>query len=194
MSPLEAVSDAILPWIIRVAGLFWLLGAVMLVRQIRMEMALDRMTSMISKAARDIETVAPAEDASSDVADDDADGYADMDAPVVRRKKSAEEEANDAWMDRDDAARRGWIAGQSVVLGATAIAMILLHPFAAWLVALLVLGQGVYFMWREHTARHAPGPEAADHARPSASTVNAGWFSLVIATLVWAAAFRGLLK
>lgn len=195
MSPLEAVSDATLPWIIRIAGLFWLVGAVMLIRQIRMEMALDRVTSMISKAARDIETAAPADDTSADTdAGDDPDGYADMDAPVVRRKRSAEEEAIDAWMDRDDAARRGWIAGQSVVLGATAIAMILLHPFAAWLVALLVLGQGVYFVWREHTARHAPGPEAAEHARPSASTVNAGWFSLVIATLVWAAAFRGLLK
>jgi hypothetical protein len=25
---------------------------------------------------------------------------------------------------------------------------------------MLVLGQGVYFIWREHTARHAPTAEA----------------------------------
>ena len=72
--------------------------------------------------------------------------------------------------------------------------MVLMHPFAAWLVALLVLGQGVYFLWRQHTARHAPSAKAAEHARPSASTVNAGWFSLVVAMLVWTAAFRGLLN
>jgi flagellar biosynthesis/type III secretory pathway M-ring protein FliF/YscJ len=97
-------------------------------------------------------------------------------------------------MDRDDAARRGWIAGQAVVLAITAITMVILHPFAAWMVALLVLGQGVYFIWREYTARRAPDAETAEHARPSASTVNAAWFSLVVATLVWAAAFRGLLR
>ena len=72
------------------------------------------------------------------------------------RPRAIAGEATERWIDRDDAARRGWIAGQAVVLAATALAMMLLHPFAAWLVALLVLGQGVYFIWREHTARHAP--------------------------------------
>jgi hypothetical protein len=72
--------------------------------------------------------------------------------------------------------------------------MILLHSFAVWMVALLVAGQGVYFFWREHVARRAPTAEAAAHARPSASTVNAGWVSLIIAMLVWSAAFRGLLR
>jgi pyruvate/2-oxoglutarate dehydrogenase complex dihydrolipoamide acyltransferase (E2) component len=32
--------------------------------------------------------------------------------------------------------------------------------------AILVLGQGVYFLWRETAARRAPSPEAAAHARP----------------------------
>ena len=72
--------------------------------------------------------------------------------------------------------------------------MILLHPIAAWLVALLVLGQGAYFIWREYTARHAPNIECAAHARPTASTVNAAWFSLVVACLVWAAAYQGILR
>jgi hypothetical protein len=160
LEPLQAVSDAILPWIIRIAGLFWLIGALMLFRQIRAEMALDRMTAAIEAYTRDLDA----------------------------------ERAEEAWTDRDDAARRGWIAGQAVVLAATAIAMMLMHPFASWMVALLVLGQGVYFLWREHTARKAPSPEAAAHARPSKSTVNAGWFSLAVAMLVWAAAFRGLLR
>ena len=79
------------------------------------------------------------------------------------------------------------------MLGVTALAMILLHPTAAWLVALLVIGQGAYFFWREYTARHAPDAESADHARPTTSTVNAGWFSVIVACLVWAAAFRGVL-
>lgn len=186
MTPFEAISDAVLPWIIRIAGLLWLLGAVMLFRQIRMEMALDNMTAKLEQMTRDF-----AADAAQP---DPEDTYGDIDAPVIPRPRSEDEKRIDAWTDRDDAARRGWIAGQAVVLGITAIAMMLLHPFAAWLVALLVLGQGVYFIWREYTARHAPNAETATHARPSASTVNAGWFSLVIATLVWAAAFRGLLK
>jgi ABC-type nickel/cobalt efflux system permease component RcnA len=191
MTPFEAISDAILPWIIRIAGLLWLVGAFMLFRQIRIEMALDQMTSRIAEMARSVEADSPPDD----VSDDDAeDAYADMDAPVTPRTRSEEEKASEAWMDKDDAARRGWIAGQAVVLGATAISMMILHPFAAWMVALLVLGQGVYFIWREYTARRAPNAETADHARPTASTVNAAWFSLVIATLVWAAAFRGLLK
>jgi len=104
-----------------------------------------------------------------DADDDSDDGYGDIDAPVKRRKRSDAEKAAEAWMDRDDAARRGWIAAQAVVLAATAISMILLHPFASWMAALLVIGQGVYFFWREWTARRAPTVEAAVQARPSAA-------------------------
>ncbi len=188
MDTFQAVSDAVLPWIIRIAGLFWLLGAFMLFRQIRMEMALDRMTARIDEYVRDLEANPP------EAREPDPDGYGDIDAPPQRRVQSEAEKAVDAWTDRDDAARRGWIAGQAVVLAATGLAMMMMHTLAAWLVALLVLGQGVYFFWREHTSRHAPSPETALHAKPSASTVNAGWFSLVIATLVWSAAFRNLLN
>jgi len=179
---LDDFSDGLLGWIIRIAGLFWLFGAFMLYRQIRMEMMLDRMTSRIETMTRDFEAGSA-----------DEDSYGDIDAPVKPRERTPEEQAIDAWTDRDDAARRGWIAAQSVVLGVTALSMMLLHPLAAWLVALLVIGQGVYFIWREYTARRAPNAECAAHARPSASTVNAGWFSLVVAILVWAAAFRGVL-
>ena len=181
---LEAFSDGLLGWIIRIAGLFWLVGAFMLYRQIRMEMMLDRMTSRIETMTREFEAQG---------IEDDDDGYGNIDAPVKRAPRTTEERAIDRWTDRDDAARRGWIAAQSVVLGITALAMILLHPMAAWLVALLVIGQGAYFFWREYTARHAPSVESANHARPTTSTVNAGWFSLIVACLVWAAAFRGVL-
>ncbi len=68
-------------------------------------------------------------------------------------------------MDRDDAARRGWIAGRAVVLAATGLAMVMLHPAASPMAAFLVLGQGVYFIWRGATARRAPGPEAAARMR-----------------------------
>ncbi|HOY78586.1 MAG TPA: hypothetical protein PLN33_12310 [Hyphomonadaceae bacterium] len=170
---LEAFSDSLLGWIIRIAGLFWLFGALMLFRQIRMEMALDRMTKRIGSMVRDFG------------GDDEED--------IPAAPPSPEQQAIDSWMERDDAARRGWIAGQAVVLAATALAMMLLHLFAVWMVALLVLGQGAYFIWREHTARHAPNADCAGHARPTASTVNAGWFSLVLGCLVWAAGFRGVL-
>ncbi len=165
----ETFSDGLLGLIIRLAGLFWLFGAFALLRQIRMEMMLDRMTSQIEGMA---ETIA-------------------RDAPEPA--KPGEDAAIERWKDRDDAARRGWIAGQAVVLIATALAMILLHPFVTWMVALLVMGQGVYFIWREWTARRAPSAEAASHARPTRATVNAGWASLVVAMLVWSAAFRGVL-
>ena len=52
MSP-EAFSDGLLGWIIRIAGLFWLLGAFALLRQIRMEMTLDRLSAQIEGLARD---------------------------------------------------------------------------------------------------------------------------------------------
>lgn len=168
----EAFSDALLGLIIRLAGLFWLLGAFALLRQIRMEMTLDRMTPRVEGMAQTIARDAAAPDA--------------PDQP-------AENAETERWKDGDDAARRGWIAGQAVVLVATALAMILLHPLAAWLVALLVMGQGVYFIWREWTARRAPNAEAAAHARPTRATINAGWASLVVAMLVWSASFRGVL-
>ena len=186
----EAFSDGLLGWIIRIAGVFWLVGAFMLYRQIRMEMMLDRMTSRIETMTREFEAQGIEDD---QVIEDDDDGYGNLDAPVKPAPRTAEEQAIDRWIDRDDAARRGWIAAQSVVLGITALAMVLLHPLAAWLVPLLVIGQGAYFIWREYTARHAPNAESANHARPTTSTVNAGWFSLIVACLVWAAAFRGVL-
>ncbi len=174
----EAFSDGLLGWIIRIAGLMWLFGAFMLFRQIRMEMALDSMTSRLETMSHEFE----ARGITDDIAEPGEDAV-----------RTTDEQAVDRWMDRDDAARRGWIAGQAVVLSATALAMMLLHPFAAWMVALLVLGQGAYFIWREHVSRNAPNADCAEHARPSRSTVNAGWFSLVLGCLVWAAAFRGVL-
>jgi hypothetical protein len=174
---LEAFLDGLLQWSVRLAGLFWLVGAFMLFRQIRTEMAIDSLTARLEKTARDLECGA----------------LANGDSERSIRKSDAQMAA-DRRANSDDAARRGWIAGQAVVLAATALAMILLHSFAVWMVALLVAGQGVYFFWREHVARRAPTPEAAAHARPSASTVNAGWVSLIIAMLVWSAAFRGLLN
>lgn len=183
---IEAFSNGLLEWIVRLAGLFWLAGAFMLIRQIRAEMILDNMTARIEAAARELDSqpYVPPEDS----------GFADINAPVEKPPKDPARQAIDRWIDRDDTARRGWIAAQAVVLAATALAMLMLHAFAAWLTALLVLGQGAYFFWREHTARRAPSAEAAAHARPSRATVNAGWVSLAVALLVWLAALRGLLR
>ena len=94
----EAFSDGLLGWIIRIAGLFWLVGAFMLYRQIRMEMMLDRMTSRIETMTREFE----------ETGEPDEDGYGNIDAPVKRAERTAEEQAIDRWTDRDDAARRGF--------------------------------------------------------------------------------------
>lgn len=170
--PGEAIWDWVLGWLVRLAGLFWVFGGFMLFRQIRMEMALDKMASQLERAMRDV---------------------GPDDEPPPGSTKDREQQAVDAWVNRDDAARRGWIAGQAVVLVITGLAMMLLHTLASGFVALLVLGQGVYFIWREATARRAPTPEAAAHARPSKATINAGWVSLTIGCLVWMAAFREVL-
>jgi hypothetical protein len=164
----EAASDLLLEWLVRAAGLFWAVGALMLFRQIQTEMALDNMTAKLERQTQELARELDAEPKQPD--------------PVA------------AWLDRDDRLRRGWIAAQAVILAATALAMLMLHPFAVWMAAVLVLGQGVYFLWRESIARRAPTPDAAAHARPSPSTVNAGWFSLGVAVIVWLAAFRGLLR
>jgi ABC-type nickel/cobalt efflux system permease component RcnA len=183
----DAFSDGVLGWLVRGAGLLWLFGAFALFRQIQAEMALDAMASKLGKIAKEMEA-----DAAAHPPPPDAD-FLDNDAPSQPRLKSDADRAEERWIDRDDTARRGWIAGQAVVLAATAIAMLMLHPVSAWLAALLVMGLGVYFIWREYTARHAPSPKAAEHARPSTATINAGWVSLFVAGLVWMAAFRGLL-
>lgn len=96
-----------------------------------------------------------------------------------------------AWMEKDAAARRRWIFVQSLLLAATGLAMAMFHPTSVWLIALLILGQGVYFGLRERAVRAAPTLEAAEEARPSRSTVNAGWFSLGVGALIWIAYGRG---
>jgi hypothetical protein len=172
----EQFSNGLLEWLIRGAGLLWLVGAFMLARQIFTEWLIDGMAPIVEQAGRQLR---------ADLASLD---------PNFRPEEPVRDEPEEAWILRDNAARRGWIAAQAVVLAASALAMMLLHPFAPGMVALLVLGQGVYFFWREYTARRAPTPKAAAHARPSASTVNAGWVSFAVALLVWFAAFRGLLN
>lgn len=175
---IDAILDAGLPWIIRGAGLFWLISAFLLFRQIRAEMLLDRALARVARETRDQEA-----------------------AEARRQQKRLEisehkidEKIDTAWTDRDNAARRGWIAGQAVVLAATALAMLMLHSFAAWLAALLVLGQGLYFIWRENALREAPSRKTAAHARPSHATVTAGWVSLGIATVVWLGEYLGHLN
>jgi len=172
----EAFSNGLLQWIVRGAGLVWLFGALVLAYQIFIEWMMDRLQPAMQEAGRKMR----AEIARID--------------PSFRPEEPVRNEEEEAWILRDNGARRGWIAGQAVVLAVTSLAMMLLHPFASWMAALLVLGQGVYFIWREHTARRAPSPKAAAHARPSQATVNAGWMSLAVALLVWLAASRGLLR
>jgi hypothetical protein len=94
----------------------------------------------------------------------------------------------DAWADRDDRWRRRWLVVQGALLLATGLAMGLYHVSAAWLIAALIAAQGVYFLWRERSARTAPTIEAGEGAKPARSTVNAAWFSLFAGSLVWTAA------
>ena len=94
---------------------------------------------------------------------------------------------------RNRSARQRWAAPGGRHDRVIRLAGVALPVGIGVLAAFLVMGQGAYFIWREHTARRAPSAKAADHARPSVSTINAGWVSLFVAGLVWMAAYRGLL-
>lgn len=182
-APFTVLGDILLEWIIRGVGGLWLAGAVMLYVSLRREATLDGMIARLDSMAADVDAQ-PSE--SSD------DTYGDIDAPVVRPPKSDAQKQAQAWEDRDDRARRRALAAQGLLLAATGLSMLMMHILSAWLCAFLVAAQGGYFLWRERTARGAPTPETADGARPNASTINAGWFSLAAGSLVWVAAARGL--
>ncbi len=171
-------AQAVLGWLVRGVGAMWLVGSVALLASLRREAQIDRMIAGIDKAASDL---TDAIDAASE----------DDDPPAVRR--SPEQQAARDWEDRDDRSRRRWLALQSVLLAVTGLSMLFLHLSSAALVAALVAAQGFYFLWRERTAKSAPTADLAREARPKRDTVNAGWFSLGVATLVWAAAIQGLL-
>lgn len=185
-------SDVLLEWIIRGVGLLWVGGTIALFVTLRRQAMLDSMIARISDMTRDSAALL---DGANPVATPDADddGFLDMDRPMEPRVRDTAREAEEAWIDRDDRRRRRLLAINGVVLGLCALAMLMLHPFAVWLVALLVGGQGVYFIERELAARAAPTAEAAAGARLEQSTRNAGWFSLAAAGLVWLGEYRGVL-
>ena len=185
-------SDVLLGWIIRGIGLLWVGGTIALFVTLRRQAVLDGMISRIGDMTRDFEATPDAVDPAA-ASDTDDGGFMDMDRPMEPRERDPAREAEEAWIDRDDRRRRRLLAINGVVLGLCAVAMLMLHPFAVWLVALLVGGQGVYFIQRERAAREAPTADAAAGARPEQSTRNAGWFSLAAAGLVWLAAYRSLL-
>lgn len=169
-------ADSLLGVLVRLIGLLWAIGSVAIIVQVRREAMFDGMLSKLSSMADEIEADAVASDPGFE--------------PAAR---DAHRLAHQAWEDADDRARRRWLAIQAVLLGATGLGMAALHPFAVWMVAAVIAAQGLYFFWRERVSRSAPTPELAAGAKPAASTVNAGWFSLAAGVLVWAADARGLL-
>lgn len=169
----EAAGDLVLAAFVRLVGALWVIGSVLLVRQLRMQSAMDRMMDHIRAAGAQLREELPEDD---------------PDRPPQRVPDPGEE-----WIDRDDRRRRIWMYSQSGLLALTGAAMAALHVWSMWLVALLLGGQGLYFMWREWMRRQAPTPEAAENAAPEHSTVNAAWFTLIAASAVWMAGLRGLL-
>jgi hypothetical protein len=169
----EAAGDLVLAAFVRLVGALWVVGAIFLVRQLRAQSAMDRMMAQISAAADELRDELPEDD---------------PDRPPPRGDR-----APDDWKDRDDRQRRVWLYTQAGLLMLTGGAMAFLHASAMWLSALLLGGQGVYFIWREWVRRRAPSPEAAEQAAPANSTVRAAWFSLAAASAVWIAGMRGLL-
>lgn len=160
----EAASNELLGWIIRVVGLMWLIGAFVLVNSLRRDAMLDGMISKLDRIATDL-------------------------AGEGKPKDAAE-----AWIDRDERNRRRWLGAQAVLLGVTGLSMAILSRFSVYLVAALIAAQGVYFLVREMAVRAAPTDEAREDARPSRSTVNAGWFSVAVGGLVWLASSRHVLE
>ena len=173
----ETVGDVVLAGLIRLIGVLWAVGALLIARRMWTDRRLDAMIGELGRVASELEAEA-------------REGAAD---PGARGRAGFGKSETEAWIDRDDRRRRAYMTSQAVVLLATGLSMALMHASAAWLAALLVGGQGVYFLWREAARRRAPTPEAAAEAAPERSTVNAAWTSLAAAGLVWIAGVRGLL-
>jgi Flp pilus assembly protein TadB len=161
----EAAGDVVLAGLIRLIGAFWVLGAIFLARRLRKDAQLDSMLAQLNRAAAEFDPEATA----------------------------ARADADEAWADADDRRRRWWMMSQAALLAATGLAMALLSPWAAWLCAALLGGQGAYFIWRERVRRTAPTDTIAEEAAPARETVNAAWFSLVAGCLTWIAFARGSL-
>jgi hypothetical protein len=198
--PYAGLGGLLLEAAIRAIGALWFLGAIVLYARLRREAMMDGMLSKLSGMAREMEAEAATWQAEDEAADPplDEDGepivYQDIDAWTPPPPKTPQQLAAEAWEDRDDIARRRVLAVMGVLLMATGLSMAALHPACVWLAAAIVAAQGVYFIWREWTARRAPTPELAAITRPQRSTQAAGWFSLFAAGLVWLAAYAGLIR
>jgi hypothetical protein len=180
----DGLGFALVGGVIRCVGALWVVGAILMFFRLRQETAIDGMLGKLTQMAdaAEAEFGTPPEPGP----------FENIDRPVKRKPKLPETIAEEAWIDRDDARKRFWLALQGLLLIATGLSMAALHPGAPWLAPVLVAAQGVYFTWREWTARRAPTKAAAANARPTASTVSAGWFSLMAAGLVWAASYAGV--
>lgn len=139
-----------LVWVLRAFGVLYVLGAVFLVRQLRMDAFLDRAISQIETMTDEI--------------------GADLERKAPTRST----------LPPDDPGRRAWLMSGAVLLFIAGVAMAIGHRLAVPLMVLLIVQQLAYFMRQRRRELRAATPEEAADARPAQSTRNGLYWCLVL--------------
>ncbi len=139
-----------LVWVLRAFGVPYVLGAVFMVRQLRMDSFLDRAISQIETMTDAI--------------------AADLEEKAPTRSK----------LPPDDPGRRVWLMSGAVLLFIAGVAMAIGHRIAVPLMVLLVAQQLAYFTRQRRRELRATTPEKAADARPAQSTRNGLYWCLIL--------------
>lgn len=152
-----------LVWLLRAFGVMYVVGAVFLVRQLRMDAFLDRAISQIETMTDEI--------------------AADLMEKAPTRSK----------LPPDDPGRRAWLMSGAVLLFVAGVAMAIGHRVAAPLMVLLIVQQLAYFMRQRCRELRASTPEEAADARPAQSTRNGLYWCLILTVFAAWLGWQGVL-
>lgn len=152
-----------LVWVLRVFGVMYVVGAVFMVRQLRMDAFLDRaiaqIETMTDQIAADLEQKAPTRSA----------------------------------LPPDDPGRRAWLMSGAVLLFVVGVAMAIGHRIAVPLMALLVVQQLAYFIRQRRRELRAATPAEAADARPANTTRNGLYWCLILTVFAAWLGWQGVL-
>jgi len=142
-----------LVWVLRVFGVMYVVGAVFIVRQLRMDAFLDRAIAQIETMTDEI--------------------AADLEQKAPTR----------SLLPADDPGRRAWLMGGAALTFLAGVAMAIGHRVAVPLMALLVVQQLAYFIRQRRRELRAATPAEAAEARPTNATRNGLYWCLALTVL-----------
>lgn len=136
--------------VLRVVGLLWTVGALVLFWHLWRMRSIDRLAQELQRVVATMEEHAPGASAGID--------------PV-------------------DRGRTAWMAVGGVCLLAAGALMALAHAYVIIALGVLIVQQLAYFIRQRQLELRAKTDDGAEDARPARSTINAFFFSLVMAVL-----------